>query len=164
MTMFKQTIALSALIAGLSAVPAMADDASGAYVFGQATHARETDGAKDVANGLGIGAGYRFTENIAVEGAYTGLKDRDNGMSDQSATVRAVGILPINQQVAVFAKVGYAQTGRTLSESAKEGVTAGVGASYALDKNWALRADYDRLKDQGEQRINSYSAGLQYNF
>ncbi len=164
MTMTKQTIALSALIAGLSAVPAMADASTGAYVFGQTTHARETEGKKDVANGLGAGVGYRFTENIALEGGYTGLKNRDNGMADQSANIRAVGILPVTEQIEVFGKVGYARTGTTLGNHAKDGLTAGVGASYALDKNWAIRADYDRLKDNGEQRINAYSAGVQYKF
>lgn len=163
MTMTKQTIALSALIAGLSAVPAMAD-ASGTYVFGQATHARETEGGKNVSNGLGTGVGYRFTENITLEGSYTGLKDRDTGMADQSSSVRAVGILPINDKIDVFGKVGYARTGTTLGNNAKDGLTAGVGASYALDKNWAVRADYDRLKDHGIQRIDAYSAGVQYKF
>ncbi|MEH6461891.1 porin family protein [Chitinimonas sp. JJ19] len=161
-TMTKQTIALSALIAGLSAVPAMAD-ANGVYVFGQATHARETHANKQVANGIGAGVGYRLSDNFAVEGGYTGLKER-TGMADQTANVRAVGILPVNEQIEVNGKLGYARTGDTLGNAAKDGLTYGVGASYKLDKNWAVRADYDRLKAGGEQRINAYSAGVQYQF
>ncbi|QNM97997.1 porin family protein [Chitinimonas koreensis] len=163
MSMTKQTIALTALIAGLGAVPAMADT-SGTYVFGQATHARETDGAKNVGNGLGAGVGYRFNDNFAVEGGYTGLRDRHNGMADQSANVRGVAILPVTPKVDVFGKLGYARTGDTLGSGGKDGLTAGVGASYALDQNWSIRADYDRLKDRGDQKLNTYSAGVQYKF
>ncbi|GAB3250658.1 porin family protein [Chitinimonas naiadis] len=163
MSMTKQTIALSALIAGLSAVPAMADD-SGTYVFGQATHAREQKGNENISNGIGAGVGYKFNQNFAVEGGYTGLKDHHNGSADEAANVRAVGILPVTDKVDVFGKAGFARTGTTLGSDAKDGFTYGVGASYKLDKNWALRADYDRLKDNGEQRINAYSAGVQYSF
>ncbi|HEY9103661.1 porin family protein [Chitinimonas sp.] len=163
MSMTKQTIALSALIAGLCAVPAMAED-NGAYVFGQATHAREQKGAENVSNGIGAGVGYKFNKNFAVEGGYTGLKDHHNGSADETANVRAVGILPVTDKVDVFAKAGFARTGTSLGSEAKDGATFGVGASYKLDKNWALRADYDRVKANGDQRINAYSGGVQYSF
>jgi len=161
-TMTKQTIALSALIAGLAAVPAMADDAA-PYIFGQATHARETNGDKDVANGLGVGLGYKFNRNFAVEGGVTNLKDRP-GMSDESANIRAVGIVPVSDKVDVFGKVGMARVGTTLGSSAHDDLTYGVGAGYKLDRNWMLRADYDRLKGASDERQNLFSAGAQYNF
>ncbi|MGQ5523080.1 porin [Chitinimonas sp. PSY-7] len=169
MTMTKQTIVLSALIAGLSAAPAMADATTGTYVFGQVTHARETAGIKNLSNGLGAGVGYRIMENLAVEGAYTGLKNRHTSMANKNLRASAVGILPVSSDIEVFGKLGWGAH----NNSNNDGVTYGLGASYAVDKNLAVRVDYDRMKTGysqiatsggRSQHIDTYSAGVQYKF
>ncbi|TSJ87065.1 porin [Chitinimonas sp. BJB300] len=169
MTMTKQSIALFTLIAGLSAAPAMADAATGTYAFGQVTHARETAGAKNLSNGLTAGVGYRVMENIALEGAYTGLKDRKTSMSDKNMRVSALGILPVGNNVEVFGKLSWAGH----NNNNNDGMAYGLGATYALDKNLAVRVDYDRMNtgynqvntvNRNTQHINTYSAGMQYKF
>lgn len=92
--------------------------------------------------------GYQFMKNLAVEVQY-------NDFGSPSATVGgsfkisgysavAVGILPINPEWAVLAKLGYASTklGSPIN-STKSDITYGIAGQYSITPAWGVRLNYD---------------------
>ncbi|MDP2788149.1 MAG: outer membrane beta-barrel protein [Pseudomonadota bacterium] len=143
-------------------------------------------------------AGYRFNKNLAVEGGYADLGKAtfdsivtSGGGGRVSASwgakawsLAAVGILPVTDQFEVFGKIGgyfynadLSATGSggggTVSVSVDDdgtGLLFGVGASYSFTKNIAVRAEWERYKDVGDENaigtsdVDMLSVGIQYKF
>lgn len=140
-------------------------------------------------------AGYQFNKNFALEGGYFNLGKATyaaaftGGVANASVkadgwSLSAVGILPLNEQFSLFGKLGAAYNtvkanatgtggGSTITWSDKDsnvGAVYGIGASYNLTKQIALRAEYevyDKIgKDDttGESKVDMWSLGVVYKF
>ena len=64
---------------------------------------------------------------------------------------------------------GEGAAGRSSDNYNRLGPTAGLGLSYALNRNWSLQADYDYFpvkvsSNQGKGHINMLSVGAAYHF
>jgi len=144
--------------------------------------------------GWKVYVGYQFNENFAVEGGYTDF-GRFNGVSIISAPVSAtstgkwdvsspmnaslVGIWPIWQQLSVFGKLGLAFTHVDAEVSGpitfkmnadRVQPLLGVGLKYDINKQFGLRAEFERFNNVGDGDITGQSniflwtAGVQYHF
>lgn len=147
--MKKYVAALSLLTAILSA-PAMAAG-EGFYVgfdLGQSSTDTLPLSTK-TGTAWSILAGYRFTKYVAAEVQYNDLgKPTVTGgpsfkISGYSAAV--LGMLPINEQWEVMAKLGYASTKLdTPFGNTKSDFMYGIGAQYNVSANWSGRLLYDQ--------------------
>lgn len=142
--------------------------------------------------------GYKFNQNFALEGGYVDLGKSTYDVSvtvPAAATakfeaevsgwvVSALGIMPLNDKFSVFAKLGTiynevkengtvtaggtTYTANTSGRSWK--ATYGVGTQYEFDKNWGVRAEYERFdklgdkSDTGEADVDLLSIGVAYKF
>jgi OOP family OmpA-OmpF porin len=122
--------------------------------------------------------GYRLHRNFAAEVFYANWGEIKVASGPVSATgkltsfgVAALGILPVGEQFELFGKLGIASSdqkvsasgpGVTISDSSSGSDTLfGLGASYNFTRNFALRAEWERLNDS---EVNAVSIGLQYKF
>ncbi|WP_160300448.1 porin family protein [Chromobacterium vaccinii] len=188
-----------ASVLGMSAVTAHAAE-SGAYVFGNLGYNTEkvksqegiTDN-KAAGGSWEVGAGYRFGSYFATELSYIDLGKMQYAAGDEdekanfSVPMRAerlalVGILPVSDDVEVFGKVSLNNVHTTLKgeaggESGSESKSKvmpgiGIGASYAITKNVALRGEYEYIKSAmnsvaGESvasGTNLFKVGVSYKF
>lgn len=163
-----------ASILGLSAVTAHAAE-SGAYVFGNLGYNTEKlkseEGRTDTKSAGGIwevGAGYRFGSYFATEVSYLDFgkmqysfvdEDRKTNYSVPMHAERLalVGILPVSEDVELFGKASLNNVHATVGGESKRKVMPGIGigASYAITKNFALRGEYEYIKSA----VNSMSEG-----
>lgn len=163
-----------ASILGLSAVTAHAAE-SGAYVFGNLGYNTEKvksqEGITDNKSAGGIwevGAGYRFGSYFATEVSYLNFGKMqysavdEDGKTNYSVPMHAerlalVGILPVSEDVELFGKASLNNVHATAGGESKRKVMPGIGigASYAITKNFALRGEYEYIKSA----MNSMSEG-----
>lgn len=136
--------------------------------------------------------GYQFNENFAVEGGYHNLGQFKGatvitapaastavGKWDAYAgSVAAVGIYPVVNRFAVFAKAGLAVTrlkvdvpGAQFSPSAtRVQPLLGVGVKYDINKAFGLRGEFERFNNvgdgskTGQSPINVWTVSGQYRF
>ncbi len=188
-------VASAAALAGSSAYAA--DDAGTAYigagVVGSRYDFNTPNGAVSGDNHSGSKAagkvygGYNIDSTWAVEAGYTDFGKRSYNYSvgntpggintdAHSYYVAGKGTWPVNQQIALFGKLGVARnhnevltTGSaTVSGSDnKTALYASVGAEYALNKNVKVSLEYENYGhsdiDQG-RKAGAITAGLRYNF
>lgn len=141
-------------------------------------------------------AGYRFNKNFALEGSYADLgKATWNSTVTVPAagtvnfsgkgkawSLAALGILPVTEQFEVFGKIGAQRWnvdasvtatggGGGAADSSDDSGTSwlfGVGASYSFTKNLAVRAEWERYKNVGDENntgqldVDVWSLGVQY--
>ncbi|MBU1665601.1 MAG: outer membrane beta-barrel protein [Gammaproteobacteria bacterium] len=157
-----------------------------------------TSTAEDTDTAWKLFAGYRINKNFAVEGSYADLGKAtfDSTVTAPAAgtvniswkskawSLAAVGILPVTDQFEVFGKIGghfwdvdmsvtATGGGGTAAGSASDDGTSwlyGVGASYSFSKNIAVRAEWERYQDVGDENttgksdVDMLSVGVQYKF
>ena len=126
-------------------------------------------------------AGGRFNRYFGMEFGYNdfGKVDQNGGRTKAfAANLSLVAALPIGDRFDVFAKGGGAYGRTDVSSDASLGLaggtksnfegTYGVGASYAITRNWMVRADWDRFNldfvGQGKHDVDTATASLQYRF
>jgi opacity protein-like surface antigen len=151
--------------------------------------------------GYQIGAGYRFMRYFAAELAFaqfgeltttasaevdypqdeTGFEPSDLELSYETGgpVFSAIGILPINDRVEVYGRLGLVfasfkrsfasrVNGQTLSGSARsdsQNTVYGAGLSWNINKVYALRAEYEVIKDIGDTGVGTEDLeimGLQF--
>lgn len=175
-------------VAPVAAAPVAAAVGMRPYVFGTVGALR--DGLKtddDFVNDNNtqfagqVGAGLQFNEWLGGELFYQGARmhkyENSNGNQDKVRNhtygVRATLGTNVTERARVFAKVGAAGVKHAdsawLDGKTKARLDAGVGATYDLTDNWAVRADYDhyfkRSSDDGEWKGADYlGVGAQYKF
>ena len=139
--------------------------------------------SNDVRLGGQVGAGVQFNDLLGAELFY--LAGRRHHYKEYICALnRTFGARAtiggnVNERLRVFGKVGAAGVQHDSKEINKGKYvarpTAGVGVTYGLNDNWALRADYDhvfRLKDAKRAKnegaewkgANYLGAGVQYKF
>ncbi len=157
-----------------------------------------TSSVDDTDNGWKIYGGYKFNQNMAVEGSYADFGELtiDSNVTSpftgtihttweaQTLAVAGVGILPLAYSMELFGKIGVHYWDVDLQSTASAGGGAGsasesdngtsllfgVGAGYNLNNNFALRAEwerYDNVGDDnttGESDVDMWSVGVMYMF
>jgi OOP family OmpA-OmpF porin len=148
--------------------------------------------------GFKVFAGYRFNRYFAVEGGYAWLGEFQATTQVTAPTtgalnanirviglyIDAVGMLPVGDRFAAFAKVGVlgseTRTFRSTSGTVTSGsntnastdqanLSYGLGVQYDLEKNVTLRFVWERYikvgdVNTGEFNIDLYSGGLLFRF
>ncbi len=184
----KKTIFV-AMIAALAAP--LAAQAEGAYIGGNVGRAEQKVNVegysfKESTTAYKLYGGYNYTQDFGVEIGFADLREAEksgNGAriasEPKSIYLAATGTLPLNEQFALFGKVGVATTHVKVTGSAP-GFSAsgsdnrtspyiGVGASFALNKNVSFVAEYENFgkiaKDGGSHiKADFVSAGVRYAF
>ena len=135
-------------------------------------------------------AGYKITKNLAVEGSYTNLGEAtartvvtapvagtfNSTLEFESWSISAVGILPLNDQFSLFARLGLnvwnldgsvtgTGSGSTTVTTGDDGadVVYGLGASYNFSQNLSLRGEWERYDFDGSD-VDLLSVGLAWAF
>lgn len=126
--------------------------------------------------GLKIFGGYKFSPNLAVEGAWVDLGDvtLSSGIGSASVgtdglEVAAVGIWPINPKWNVFGKLGLYMWDASVSTGfgsvSEDGTDLmfGFGGTWNFAERISLRAEWERFDLDGED-ADFLSVGVQFNF
>lgn len=194
---------LGVVAIGAALMMPMLAQAEGAYVGFNAGRANQklsvsTDegsgSVKDSSTGYKLYGGYEFNQYFGVQGGYVDLgKAKANVAEDdvqgnvsskvRSLYIAATATLPLNEQFALFAKLGisqnrvklaadYSEPGFSFSGSASRNRTApliGIGAAYSFSKNLAAVVEYEDFGKVGKGdglsfKANLFSVGLRYKF
>ncbi|PQJ71536.1 hypothetical protein BTO01_09690 [Vibrio jasicida] len=133
----------------------------------------------DDAFGAGMHIGYDFTDIIALEygvdylGDYkANFKSGANAVDTIDGDLWALTLAPkfnwhLNDTWNLFAKVGGAYM---ISGDEKDIVPTGsLGAEYTIDRNWSVRAEYQRYQDISDDVLddmdaNFFGIGVNYKF
>lgn len=146
-------IAIVALLSVFGAAPAVAENYIGVNV----------GSAKIDASGLGnttsfaLLGGIGINENVAIEVGYTnfGTDNLPNGNTkSHGISASGIGSYPINEQVSLFGKLGFASTTMDITvntppssaSGTKAGLTFGFGGQYNVNKQIGIRVGYDSYK------------------
>lgn len=166
-----------AAVVALAAVPAVAAD-SAWYVGADLGNTNfKEDGDKSNRVGFGATVGYRINENVALEVQARRL-GRSGDLSANAVSASVLGILPLENNFSLYARLGYGRNslkedlGSVEYSVHKSKALFGLGASYAIDKNWSVRAEYVNLgKNQfrdGQASIDvkmqQFNLGVNYSF
>ncbi len=177
--------------------------AEGAYVGFNAGRANQkvsvsgdegSGSVKDNSTGYKLYGGYEFNQYFGVQGGYIDLGKGKIAYADsdvqgnfsskvRSLYVAATATLPINEQFAVFAKLGvsrnrvkimdvYTDAGVAGYISESETRTTpliGIGAAYNFSKNLTAVLEYENFgkvvkDDDVNLKANLFSVGLRYKF
>jgi OOP family OmpA-OmpF porin len=112
--------------------------------------------------------GYEFTPNWGVEAGYTRFHDAA-GYNSNSSYVTGKYTVPLDDRFSAFAKLGLEHSERTnwsRRTDRDNGLYGGLGVQYALNRNLALTAEYERYgKDKSfGAKADVYTVGLKYGF
>jgi len=184
---------LAVLIGTILVAPLMAH-AEGSYIGFNAGHSNQdvsVDGQGSQtysSTGYKLYGGYGFTKNFGVEVGYVdfgsastpnfhGLPVNATSIQPSAAYVAATATLPLNDQFSLLAKVG-ASFNHLKVDTIYSGIFSqnkttallGVGASYSINKNLILVAEYEDFgkvasDSYGESlKVNLLSVGVRYKF
>lgn len=133
-------------------------------------------------------AGYNLDKNWAIEGGYTDfgknsynytLNGATGKVESKSNSLYLAGKYsqPINEQFAVFGKLGVARNHSSINTSGaangianggnKTALYASVGGEYAINKNVSLSLEYEHYgKNESDlgRKTGAITGGLRYNF
>lgn len=143
----------SLITAALLSAPSFAES-NGFGIFGaigQANH--DIISLSDSDTSFAIGGEYKFNANFAVEGRYddygsVDFNEADSGdVSGSSFGAGVKGIIPLNEQFSLFAKMGLASWNLGDSEDDESGTDLyyGFGAQYMATEQFGLGLDYTML-------------------
>lgn len=187
-------VVLPASILAFSA-PAAAQADAGWYIggaYGMTTIDVDMTGitnptVDDSDSGFKIYGGFQFNKHLGAEVGYVdggkatfggsipslGIGPFTGDLSVTAITFAAVGTLPLNEQFALFGKVGLAAwdakanvSAAALAGSADDSGTDllyGIGARYNLNKNWGITLEYEAV-DVEDGGFSMTSVGVRYKF
>jgi opacity protein-like surface antigen len=111
--------------------------------------------------------GYRFNENVAVEGEGTFGLDDDEGVElNHALGAYAVGTLPFGSSgFSAHARVGYqtVEVDTPLGDADDDGFAYGAGLGWNITPGIGLRADYTRMEGDIDD-ADAISLGANFNF
>lgn len=188
----KRTLMMAGLVAGMLASAVASAQVYVGGTVGSYNWNDSCDGTVSCSKsntGFKLLAGYAINPMFSVEASYSDLAKikatvRDSGMNvnvevkGKSYEIAGVARAPINADFSVFGKLGFASTKTDASVSvlgtgvniAGESLTtpvAGLGLTYNLTKELALRGEIETRKvkfDGQKESVNNYSVGVQYAF
>jgi hypothetical protein len=123
--------------------------------------------------GYKMSTGYKFNDNLAVEGGYYDLFSNDgtspttlkkSAVNASGLALAAVGSYSADGKSSMSGKAGFmawSAEGNTdgvlVDKMSGTDVLLGVGAGYKLNDQWQLRGDYEHVG--GDLEANIYSVG-----
>ena len=151
--------------------------ADGPYVGGSLA----TPHFADNIDGLSIGnsgvsgklfGGFQFSPYFALEAGLADLgriSDDTGSIKAHGEYVDALGLLPLNESWSLLGSVGVAHVNIDTSNRDDNGAALklGLGAEYALNRNLALRGEYENYRVDafdGHSNIGQYSFGVRVSF
>jgi OOP family OmpA-OmpF porin len=164
--MFKK-IAIAATLALLASTSFAAETPS--IYAGVDVGSTKIDDISDRKTSFGGFVGYKFTENLAVEGGYRRLADFDEIGGDltlDQAAVSVIGILPLSSGFNVFGRLGYnrieakASAGNFSATESTSGGLYGVGVGYTFTPTISVRLEVQKPSSDS----TNVSAGISYKF
>jgi OOP family OmpA-OmpF porin len=137
-------IALALLLSGAVAAPAAAADLYFGVKAGSAN--KKVPTISESSSAFGIFGGYAVNPNFAVEIGYANLGKVQEGVEFSTLEADAVGILPINDQLSVYGKLGFANTKEKTStrSGSRSAATYGFGGIFNVTSNVGVRLSWDR--------------------
>lgn len=129
----------------------------------------------------GIHGGYKFSPYIATEIGYRDFgKFEDNSyttklsLEAQSVQASVIGSYPFTEAFSAYGRLGIASVKVTAKatngyRSAQDDKTEtkalfGIGAQYALNKNFSLRTEYTQYAEFDDIKFSSFTVGANYSF
>lgn len=125
----------------------------------------------------GIYGGYQLNRYLAAEVGVARLGTQKIGNTNSKTTtysLDAIGRLPVSDSLAVYGRLGGAHYERSYNGIPNErahsvGLKVGVGADYAINKNWAVRTELTRYNHMPVaagygQHSDALSMGVRYQF
>lgn len=176
----KKTVLISSLLISLLSINSYAEP--NAYVFGTLGQAKyKGDGASESATSFGIGGGYWFNENFAIEGRYddfgeVDLTEREGTSTFPSQTSASafgfnlLGGVPVSEQFKLYAKIGVSFWDADISSSISipeidyrysdstsfsgNEFTYGFGAEFKATENFSIGAEYSSFAINDSKSIS----------
>lgn len=168
----------------LAAPAGVAAQESGAYLGGAIGQARFTEwcdpgtsACDDKDSGWKLFGGYRFNRYFALEGSYinwgevTASVGAVNVAAEQrSFGLAALGSLQLGPRFSVFGRLGLLSTEQetrrinpnpTTVQRDETELHYGVGVSYGLAQNWAMRGEWENTE---KLKVRMLSIGVEYRF
>lgn len=169
--MFKKTILASSIILLSGAVGAQ----SGYLGLSVGQTDIDTSGFDD-GRSIAITGGYKFNENFAIEAAFVDLGDSEDNedpvwtIEGDGFNLSAVGIVPVNETIDIFGKIGVFMWDLSLDEAglgeiySDDGtdLSFGIGASANLTEQFGVVFEYQRFDIDGD--ASNISIGARLNF
>jgi hypothetical protein len=132
----------------------------------------------DRATGFKLFSGGQVSQWFGVELSYVNLGEVDRNGGDvraQGLNFSLLGQIPVSEQFKIFGKLGtmygYARTrapaGQPSGHEDRFGLSYGLGLQLDINRNWAVRGDWDRYRLKYVDRRDDadlYSVGLVYKF
>ena len=142
-------------------------DNTAQYVARGLTSGRATSNdCEDITYGIMAKIGYDFSEYLGVEarGFQTNWDYEGGKLKHLGAFLKPM--YPINEEITLYGLAGYAKTSMGTKRSFSDtGLAYGVGIDYALNEDFGLFVDYERLlHDAGVYDLDALSFGLSYGF
>lgn len=131
----------------------------------------------------GVHGGYKFSPFLAAEIGY-----RDFGKFDETYANTAnvslkahaveasvIGSYPFNESFNVYGRLGVASVKATADlnargrnyfhdEQTETKAVFGIGAQYAINKNFSLRTEYTQYSEIEDVKLSSFTIGANYSF
>lgn len=171
----KKSLITLALAALCTAAPAMAAETYVLLDVGQTSLSNCTGCSKPA--GFRVGAGYQYKPNLAFETSYAALGSPTMAGATpfkfSAVQLAAIGSYPVADAFALTGKLGlaFAMTDTNLANSTGTtslNLTWGLGAQFAVSKQFTVRAQYENLGRFGNATSTSkgslLSAGVIMNF
>ena len=169
--MFKKLLITSSIL--LSAVA----NAGGGYVGLSAGQTNVDLSGFDDGDSIAIIGGFKINQNFAVEASYVDLgESKDNvapvwTIEADGFNFAAVGLIPINDKIDIFGKVGVFIWDVTLNESGYGEIASddgtdlsyGIGATANFTDQFSLVLEYQKF-DLGDDDVTNISLGARFNF
>ncbi|MDW5415521.1 porin [Iodobacter sp. CM08] len=132
----------------------------------------------------GINGGYKFSPYLAAELGYRDFgKAEENYYGLANASVKANAVqasvlasYPFNDAFSVFGRLGVASIKVTAeinadvlaysksNEKTETKALFGIGAQYAFNKNFSLRAEYNQYAKIENLKLSTFTVGANYSF
>jgi OOP family OmpA-OmpF porin len=123
-------------------------------------------------------AGYRFSDNFAVEGVYVDYGEPSGhilgipaGVEITGYGVNLVGTIPLATGFEIFGKLGLlawdgtATLGNLSGDESDTDLTYGIGAAYFFDDHFGVQAEWEFVNfDNSNMDADMLSVGVQYRF
>lgn len=180
----KKTLLAAAVTALI--LPASAFATQPGFYIGGKVGAASTDDQwiDDSDTSFGVYGGYRFSPYFALEGEYTDFGDLEVDLSELEINnarteprtwgVRAVGFVPITQNLELLGSVGLHSFDLDPSDDdgfrdvvgskSSTDLTYGIGAQYNFASNFTLRTQFQRYEFKDAGSSDEISLGLHYRF
>jgi len=168
---------IAAIVLAATSFAASAADNTGFYMGADLGKTKVDTMNND--NSVGVFAGYKFTDNLAVEAAYRDMGKFGVGtyyydpvqrrnvyvsadVDMKQTAISLVASAPLGAHVSMYARLGYNKLSAEVGgySDSQNGTLVGIGLGYAFTQNVAARIEYQRPASD----VQNLSVGISYKF